>query len=79
MKPVISDNPSILPPNDIRLTSHHAEMLKMVLPSEWQLLFFNFRLQLQSRIAGADTSTLLKLQGNMEYLNELEKFFKEIK
>lgn len=37
-----------------------------------------FRLNLQSRIVGCDDRTLLKLQGNLEYLNEIEKTFKDI-
>jgi hypothetical protein len=77
MKPVVSDNPSGRDRNKIFISPHFHETLGRTINQEWEWLFDQFRLNLQSRIAGADERQLLKLQGNIEYTMELEKFFKE--
>lgn len=47
--------------------------------AEWESLFQEFRLDLQSRIVGSDDHRdLLKLQGKLETINELEQFFKSL-
>lgn len=78
MKPVVSNEPSGRDRNKIFIPQHFHEMLGQTFTQEWEWLFDQFRLNLQSRIAGADERQLLKLQGNIEYTNELEKFFKEV-
>lgn len=78
MRPAISDNPSGRDRNKIFLSPHFYQTLSQTVPQQWEWLFDQFRLNLQSRIAGVDERQLLKLQGNIEYTIELEKFFKEV-
>lgn len=76
MTAIISDEyPSDI--NKIHVPTHMQAGLQQTTPREWEFLFKQFRFNLQNRIMGADDRALVKVQGNMEYLNELEKFFKE--
>lgn len=78
MKPVITDHARTRDINNVCIPPHMHEQLAQTFVSEWEYLFDQFRLNLQGRIAGADERQLLKLQGNIEYSMELEKFFKEL-
>lgn len=45
----------------------------------WESLFQEFRLELQGRIVGSGKKRdLLKLHAKLEYINELEQFFKSL-
>ena len=78
MKAIVSDNPHGRDHNIINVPTRMHAILCQTEPFQWEFLFDQFRLNLQSRIAGADSPSLLKLQGNIEYMNEIEKLFKEI-
>jgi hypothetical protein len=51
------------------------EQLKLLDHFQLEQLFMNLRLDLQSRVLSLDDRELIKLQGKLDYLNELEMFF----
>lgn len=55
------------------------EAMKMTTPAEWKVLFQNLRLNLQGRILGLSGDDLIKLQGKLSYLDELEIFFSNLR
>lgn len=79
MKHTLNDNPTNkVVSNFVRVPRHFFEILQQTDKSQWEQIFNEFRLNLQSRIAGSDERDLLKLQAKLEYINELEKFFLEM-
>lgn len=58
----------------ITLTEEQRQILRLG-SSGIKDLFGKFRLDLQSRILGVQDADLIKLQGKIEFCNELEKFF----
>jgi hypothetical protein len=65
--------------NEIHLTTDLHTMVLQTHPNDWKSLCNEFRFNLQSRIvATSDDRELHKLQGKIEYVSELEKFFLEI-
>jgi len=60
------------------MTARMRDTLSLLDKTEYALLFQNFRLDLQSRILGLSGDDLIKLQGKLEYANELEKFFSSL-
>lgn len=52
-----------------------VEVFRMISRQDRELLFINLRLNLQGRILGLSGDDLIKLQGKLEYLTELDKFF----
>jgi hypothetical protein len=77
MKVAVSDEVTNPDGNTIIIPTHMQAGLQQTTPREWEYLFKQFRLNLQNRIPGADDRGLVKVQGNMELMAELEKFFKE--
>jgi len=76
MKPEISDTLSRKPkPNVIRITTNLFQLIQSAHKEEWQSLFNEFRLNLQNRLVGSDKRELLKLQGKIEEVTEIEQFF----
>lgn len=59
----------------IAVKSMVVDLFQNVPKSELHLLFTNLRLNLQGRILGSSSDELVKLQGKLEYLAELENFF----
>lgn len=80
MKAKINENPSNrVEPNVVRMSRHFFELIHSQTDKyQWESLFSEFRLNLQSRMAGLDERDLLKLQAKQEYTMELEKFFLDI-
>lgn len=76
MKPVIkSQNLPFPKGGEIIFTQHQFELLCRVNKSDWEYICQGFRLDLQSRILGCSGDDLIKLQGKLEYINEIETFF----
>jgi hypothetical protein len=64
---------------EVAITPHLFSVIQQGNPNEWESLFASLRLALQSRLAGAQSvNDLLKLQGKVEYIDELEAFFTRI-
>lgn len=64
--------------NTVRITERMFAIIGQCDRQEWSSLFNEFRLNLQSRIAGSDERELLKLQAKIEQVNELDKFFENL-
>jgi hypothetical protein len=60
---------------DIPIPSPLREILQSTDKHQLVQMFQNLRLDLQSRISNLDDRELVKLQGKLDYLNELEIFF----
>lgn len=77
MKPITddTDHPQLKGGGDIPIPSPLRTALQMGSSAEYRLLFQNLRLDLQSRVSTLEDRELIKLQGKLDYLNELEKFF----
>lgn len=79
MKIRVSNEPQGRNKNIIHVSEHfHQAIAGYTTAVEWETLFDQFRLNLQSRIVGADNRELLKLQASLEYSVEIEKFIKEL-
>lgn len=59
----------------IAITEQFAGALRETPKRHVELFFTNLRLNLQGRILGLSTDDLIKLQGKLDYLAELEKLF----
>jgi hypothetical protein len=63
-------------PNVLRITQQLWEAIQMGNLRDWESFFNEFRLNLQGRIAAAsDERELLKLQGKIEEVTEIEQVF----
>ena len=80
MKPITDDSTRAQQKvaGQIPIPTSLREGLRFVNDQEVELLFMNLRLNLQGRILGLDDRELIKLQGKLEYLSELEKFFYDL-
>jgi hypothetical protein len=79
MKVKITD--SILTPdsNDIPVSPQFHGTILQTDKLDWLILFQNFRLNFRSRIGGCRSNDdLLKLQGKLETIEELQTFFIEM-
>jgi len=77
MTATISDELSTKPkPNVVRMTQRLWDVIQLGELRDWESLFNEFRLNLQGRIAAAsDDRELLKLQGKIEEVTEIEQLF----
>lgn len=76
MMHTIQDNyPPIPKAGIIKIHTRLFEVFQMVDKSQLTALFQNLRLDLQSRISSLGDRDLVKLQGKIEHIDELEKFF----
>jgi hypothetical protein len=77
MKPVGSSNeyPQLRSAAEIPVPLMVLEVLKNLDKRQTKLLFENLRLDLQSRVSTLEDRELIKLQGKLDYLGELENFF----
>lgn len=62
----------------IPIPSPLREVLHAGAATDYKLLFQNLRLNLQSRVSGLEDRDLIKLQGKLEYLAEMENFFQSM-
>lgn len=79
MKATITDTPESKPDiQKILITRNLHSLIQQTESTEWEYLFRQLRLNLLSRISGCDDRELIKLQGKIEWSDELEKFFKDV-
>lgn len=72
----LSDNqPPKAKGGEIYITNEQRERLVTLDKSDYNHICQSFRLDLQSRILGLSGDDLIKLQGKLEYVDELERFF----
>lgn len=62
-------------PNVIGISLELWQLLQQSTKGDWESLFIEFRLNLQNRIIGLKGDDLIKLQGKLELINEIESFF----
>lgn len=70
-----SGYPKQLPGGVVPMPESMFSAVQMVAPHERTLFFENLRLNLQGRILSLSGDELIKLQGKLEYLTELENLF----
>lgn len=62
----------------IGVTEHLFQLLQQTTEKDWNSLFIEFRLNLQSRILALSKEELVELQGKIRGINELESFILNI-
>lgn len=72
---IVRETPPVDTGRNILVSQSLAAALSVTTETDWESLFYQFRLNLQSRIVGSDERELLKLQGKIEHIGELETFF----
>jgi hypothetical protein len=72
-----TDHPQLKGGGVIPIPSLLRDALRGTHAHQRGLLFQNLRLDLQSRVSTLDDRDLIKLQGKLDYINELENFFKD--
>jgi hypothetical protein len=79
MKLKVSDAPATRDTNIIHVPVDMHAAFARTSTFQWDFLFEQFRRNLAGRIPGCTLDRdLVKVQGNMEYINEIEKFFKDV-
>ena len=63
---------------NIPVQQKFAEILQMTTSHDWRNLFNGFRLDLHSRFISLKGDDVTKLQGKVEYTEELERFFEKL-
>ena len=71
----LNDVPELKGAGLIPIPSPLRELLQSADKRQIKQLFENLRLDLQSRVLNLDDRELIKLQGKLDYVNELEQFF----
>ena len=59
----------------VYVSSALKQMFDTIPKEGWKVLVRGFRRNLRSRILGLQGEELIKLQGKLEFVNELENFF----